>query len=82
MRETKDQKIVRLERKIKELENCIKEQKAGNRQFKKELKQGLNIKETSHKSDIANLNEEIHRLITENRILQKTITDLEEEKKD
>ena len=81
MRETKDQKIVRLERKIKELENCIKEQKAGNRQFKKELKQGLNIKETSHKSDIANLNKEIHRLITENRILQKTITDLEEEKK-
>lgn len=81
MRETKDQKIVRLERKIKELENCIKEQKAGNRQFKKELKQGFNIKETSHKSDIANLNKEINRLITENRILQKTITDLEEEKK-
>lgn len=81
MRETKDQKIIRLERKIKELENCVKEQKAGNRQFKKELKQGLNIKEISHKSDIENLNKEIHRLITENRILQKTITDLEEEKK-
>ena len=81
MRETKEQKIIRLERKIKELENCVKEQKAGNRQFKKELKQGLNIKEISHKSDIENLNKEIHRLITENRILQKTITDLEEEKK-
>ena len=81
MRETKDQKIIRLERKIEKLENYIKEQKAGNRQFKKELKQGLNIKEISHKSDIENLNKEIHRLITENRILQKTITDLEEEKK-
>lgn len=53
MRETKDQKIIRLERKVKELEGYIKTLKAGNRQFKKELKQGMNTKEFSHKSDVA-----------------------------
>ena len=81
MRETKDQKIIRLERKVKELEGYIKTLKAGNRQFKKELKQGMNTKEFSHKSDVANLNNEINRLISENSRLQKIITDLDEEKK-
>ena len=77
MRETKDQKIIRLERKIEKLENYIRELKAGRRQLKKDVKLGMNIKETSHKSDIANLN----RLISENSRLQKSITDLDEEKK-
>lgn len=81
MRETKDQKIIRLERKIQKLENYIKELKAGSRQLKKDVKLGMNIKETSHKSDIANLNKEMNRLISENSRLQKSITDLEEEKK-
>ena len=81
MRETKDQKIIRLERKIEKLENYIKELKAGSRQLKKDVKLGMNIKETSHKSDIANLNKEMNRLISENSRLQKSITDLEEEKK-
>jgi cell division protein FtsB len=81
MRETKDQKIIRLERKIEKLENYIRELKAGSRQLKKNVKLGMNIKETSHKSDIANLNKEMNRLISENSRLQKSITDLEEEKK-
>lgn len=81
MRETKDQKIIRLERKIEKLENYIRELKAGSRQLKKDVKLGMNIKETSHKSDIANLNKEMNRLISENSRLQKSITDLEEEKK-
>ena len=81
MRETKDQKIIRLERKIQKLENYIKELKAGSRQLKKDVKLGMNIKESSHKSDIANLNKEMNRLISENSRLQKSITDLEEEKK-
>ena len=81
MRETKDQKIIRLERKIEKLENYIRELKAGSRQLKKDVKLGMNIKETSHKSYIANLNREMNRLISENSRLQKSITDLEEEKK-
>ena len=81
MRETKDKKIIRLERKIEKLENYIRELKAGSRQLKKDVKLGMNIKETSHKSDIANLNKEMNRLISENSRLQKSITDLEEEKK-
>ena len=81
MRETKDQKIVRLERKIKALESDIRKQRVKNRQFKKELKQDMNIKETSHKNVIINLNNEINRLTTENSRLEKLIIDLEEEKK-
>ena len=81
MRETKDQKIIRLELKIEELENYIKELKLENRKLKKEVKLGMNIKENSHKSDIINLNKEINKITTENIRLQKLVIDLKEEKK-
>ena len=79
MRETKEQKIIRLENKVDELETSIKEIKKGNREYVRGLKseiKGLTSQLEKQTSEDENLSSTIERLQKEYDTLKLEYDDL------